>query len=279
MFFVAKEKTNVAYLLIVIVLAIIVGTVVVILPRYLGREVADQTHRPVVEQEISSKTQEENTAEQDPADSQEEYIRFKKINDGRLEHLVPDGWNIILEAEGDLNDDDLSDLAAVIQKDDGSGEKAVPRSLMIAFQNKEGKYILSVTSDKAISPFEGDWMKDDFDGLSVDDDGSLFVYFAQSRWGNFYKFHYQDGGWYLIRAQLASCNFVTGEMRTDTYDLSANKMERYYGPLGDNFISTFADMGFVEEEKTFDLKKVPLLSLDDFDESAYDPSDLLASKE
>lgn len=88
--------------------------------------------------------------------------------------LIPAAWHILEPvlgekaiAKGDLNKDGISDLAAVIEKDMVTDE-ASPRSLLIAFGDKNNSYTLSIIAKNVIlRSDEGGIWGDPFDSLTI----------------------------------------------------------------------------------------------------------------
>ncbi|WP_432406231.1 hypothetical protein [Wukongibacter sp. M2B1] len=112
--------------------------------------------------------------------------------------FIPDGWEILDIAEGDLNKDGINDKAFVIESSD---EYRQQRNLLIVFGNKDDTYTLSIRAEKAILlSNEGGPFGDPFLDILIDR-GSVLIKFmggSSSRWNQHYRFRYQDNGWYLI---------------------------------------------------------------------------------
>lgn len=95
--------------------------------------------------------------------------------------FIPEGWKVLEKvkgkpeiAEGDLNKDGISDIAAVIMGV-GKSEESSPRALLIAFGNKDKTYTLSIIAEKAILRAEqgGVW-GDPFESISIN--SGLYIY-------------------------------------------------------------------------------------------------------
>jgi hypothetical protein len=134
--------------------------------------------------------------------------------------LIPEGWTILTaygteaKAEGDLNKDNIPDIAAVIEQKASTNtnetkdlSNAAARSLIIAFANPDNSYSLSVKADKAVLlANEGGVFGDPFDSISISR-GSVILHFyggSNWRWYADYRFRFQDRDWYLIGATLGS---------------------------------------------------------------------------
>ena len=190
----------------------------------------------------------------------EEVAQDEKEGSQNIESLIPEGWQLIAKAEGDLNQDNLVDAAMVIEQEVENLplDEAAPRSLLIALQNDKGTYELSIQSDKAILKANegGVWGDPFYEGLSVDR-GSLLINFyggSNWRWANTYRFRYQDDGWYLIGATLSNYWTVNGEGTTEDYNLltGESKIKR-------------TDENGEETEELINRGRKDLLSLEEFD--------------
>ena len=190
----------------------------------------------------------------------EEVAQDEEKGSQNIESLIPEGWQLIAKAEGDLNQDNLVDAAIVIEQDVENLflDEAAPRALLIALQNDKGTYELSIRSDKAILKANegGVWGDPFYEGLSVDR-GSLLINFyggSNWRWANTYRFRYQDDGWYLIGATLSNYWTVNGEGTTEDYNL-----------LTGDFKTKRTDENGNEAEELTNRGGKDLLSLEEFD--------------
>jgi hypothetical protein len=191
----------------------------------------------------------------------EKSIEDENKSGKNIEAFVPKGWQIITKTEGDLNKNNLTDTAAVIEQEvqNLSLGEAAPRNLLIALQKDNGVYELSIQSDKAIlRANEGGVFGDPLEGLSVDNGSLLIKFYGGSnwRWAQTYRFRYQDNGWYLIGATLTNYHTGTGEGTIEDYNLLTGKMKRTTGKI--------VGIGSTEEE-WIDRGKKELLDLKDFD--------------
>lgn len=159
------------------------------------------------------------------------------VNGNNLETFIPQGWKLKDSVEGDLNNDSLSDIAAVIEKD-GDMDFSYPRIFFILLQNQNKSYNLSVKSEKLIlKANEGGVWGDPYESIIIDR-GSILVNFyggSNWRWSNKYRFRYQDSDWYLIGTTTESFhtgsgegtyedyNFLTGDMIKIETDIEGNK--------------------------------------------------------
>lgn len=194
---------------------------------------------------------------------------IKKTNIDKKKDIlafVPDGWHILEPvkgdlkiAEGDLNKDEISDIAFVIEETSKSEETASRRALLIAFGNNDNTYSFLIRADNAIlKADEGGVWGDPFEGISIDR-GSLLINFyggSNWRWYSRYRFRFQDNDWYLIGATLGS--YFTGTTTIDNAD------EEDYNLLTGDLIEKKTDEnGKTMETKSNRGKKV-LIKLKDF---------------
>ena len=125
--------------------------------------------------------------------------------------LIPAGWHILehaepVKAEGDLNKDGIQDLALIIEKTQEDNYDA-PRSLLIAFGDKDHTFSRSIIADKVIlGSIDGGGWGDPFDGIIIDRGSVVVSDFGGSseRWYHKYRFRFQENDWYLIGATMGS---------------------------------------------------------------------------
>lgn len=186
-----------------------------------------------------------------------------------ISSIIPTGWHILekhdgklASVEGDLNQDGIMDKAVVIEggedKPTDSEYSGPPRSLLIAFKNKDNTYTLSAKADNAIMlRDQGGVFGDPFQDIKIDR-GSIVLEFyggSSSRWYMYYRFRYQNNGWYLIGAtEGAYLSSVTTMDNADEYD--------YNLLTGDYIIKKFED-GKINSTKG-NRGKRQLLNLKDF---------------
>jgi|GEM_PF-2156193 len=151
-----------------------------------------------------------------------------------LDDFIPKNWKLIDKAEGDLNKDNLEDIAAVIEYtgDNISNENAdlfgQPRVLFIVFQNNDGTYKLSIQSSEVILRSDmGGVYGDPFEGIKYSRGSIVVSSYGGSawRWGFTSRYRYQNDGWYLIGKTELSENIITGESETiDTNCLTGHQI-------------------------------------------------------
>lgn len=160
--------------------------------------------------------------------------------------IIPVGWHILekvkgepIKVEGDLNNDGILDIAAIIEKTTNDKE-APPRSLLIAFGNKDHTYTISIIADRVVlKADEGGVWGDPFESLIIDRGSVVLSDYGGSnwRWYNKYRFRYQDHDWFLIGATMGTYftgtttrenadeedyNLLTGEYKTRRTDEQGN---------------------------------------------------------
>lgn len=143
----------------------------------------------------------------------------------QLTSLIPSGWHILedadgkpVKAEGDLNKDGIKDVATVIEKNK-KGDEAPPRSLLIAFGNKDKTLTLSIIAKNVVlKADEGGVWGDPFDSLVIDRGSVVLSDYGGSnwRWYNKYRFRYQDKDWYLIGLTMGT--YFTGNATMENAD-------------------------------------------------------------
>ncbi|MCT4620108.1 MAG: hypothetical protein N4A62_12040 [Marinisporobacter sp.] len=185
-----------------------------------------------------------------------------------IEPFIPKGWEALKKcdgelaiAEGDLNKDGVMDKAFVIEQNNQS-EYAPPRNLLIAFGNKDNTYKLSIRAEKAILlANEGGTFGDPFEDIVIDR-GSVLIKFmgGASRWHRYFRFRYQDNGWYLI-------GFTEGSY--ESIGDSMDCLEDDYNLITGDYIGEKLEDGKIKTIKK-NIGKKQLLNLKDFVADEYD---------
>lgn len=158
-----------------------------------------------------------------------------------LETQIPEGWNIIMSTEGDLNNDKVADLAILIENTlsehiayDEQREYSLnynPRALMVFLKNKEGLYQLIGQNDTGFIP-----PSDDRDNPCIVDplmeNGELRIknnvlHIALHFWlscGSYevasyrYKFQYNGMSLDLVAGEVEGYHRATGEASLREFD-------------------------------------------------------------
>lgn len=191
----------------------------------------------------------------------------KKAKD--ISSFIPTGWHTLEKndgklatTEGDLNKDGIIDKAVVIESDTQPKEPenfGPPRSLLIAFKNKNNTYSLSIKADNAIMlRDQGGVFGDPLQDIKIERGSILLEFYggSSSRWYMYYRFRYQNNGWYLIGA-------TEGEY-LDTVTTMDNADEEDYNLLtGDYVIKKFGEDGKITTTKG-NRGKRQLMNLENF---------------
>jgi hypothetical protein len=166
--------------------------------------------------------------------------------------LVPAGWQIEAEANGDLDADGRLDLALVLV---GAGVDlspeaktlAGPRRLVIAF-GAEGGFERVISNNHFIPPADDPDMEDVFDatsgGLRITDgnlvlDLRLFSFAGGwSMWRKSYTFHWQDGDFALGLFDWTDVDRSSGELTITTADYVAKTITTRHGSISSDVETT-----------------------------------------
>ncbi|WP_315323250.1 hypothetical protein [Fusobacterium pseudoperiodonticum] len=178
--------------------------------------------------------------------------KAKSIND-----FVPKGWKILKDengsnfiAKGDLNKDNLEDVAIIIEKNDkknikkndGFGPEELnlnPRILLVLFKEKDGTYTLAAKNDKGFIKSAGDEettaLLDTLSNISIKNNvlKITFNYFMSAgSWSTsteVYIFRFQNNVFELIGYESNSYMRNTGEEEGVSINFSTNKMKTTTG--------------------------------------------------
>ncbi|NUM81540.1 hypothetical protein HUU42_12105 [bacterium] len=146
-------------------------------------------------------------------------------------YLVPEGWQIIDVQVGDLNKDQVDDVAMIVEF---TGDVAMPpRSLIIAFKTADG-YSEPYRADGVIlGKYEGGTMGDPLQPMLIRR-GTIVLSFSggsRERWGFTYIFRYQKGDFQLIGATSSDGDPIEENYSNYDYNLSTGRIviTRTYG--------------------------------------------------
>ena len=187
-----------------------------------------------------------------------------------VKDFIPGNWRIIKQVSGDLNKDNLDDVAIVIQatdkkniiaNDGGLGADSLDtnlRSLIVLFKDSIGNgYNLILKNDSFILSQEDPIMADPFSDIAIQK-GSLKLDFEEwSSAGSWftshstYLFRYQEGDFTLIGAENKSFMRNSGEGT----DYSFNFLTKKYSTTSTNEFDEKAKP--ITEWKTIKLDKLP----------------------
>ncbi len=178
-----------------------------------------------------------------------------------LESFVPRNWKIIGSDKGDLNEDKISDIVAVIENIINKNEKKV---LFVVFGNNQNSYDLSIISDAVIPVLEVNNELVDTTSLLSIDNGSILMNLSDD--GKSYikskklRFRFQNMDWYLIGATIANYNVDTFEEVIEDYNLLTGKMKK-----------TIKIENEKSNVKMLNVGKKELVKLTEFDYYTYEP--------
>ncbi|NQX37933.1 hypothetical protein SAMN05421820_10365 [Pedobacter steynii] len=163
-------------------------------------------------------------------------------NQGKsLSALVPANWKILDSISGDLNHDQLNDLAFVmeyhkeVRESRAYGDNTTeiiteiqkPRILAVYFKRANGEgYQIGVQNNNFIlRSAEGGIMGDPLRPLKIDSNKLVLSFEGGGdwRWKLNYTFRYQDKNWFLEKAGNEYYNESSGEMTHKKYDFILRK--------------------------------------------------------
>lgn len=146
----------------------------------------------------------------------------KTIND-----FIPDGWHLKDKAVGQLNNDQLPDVAMVLEYDKKVKEKRAggtninhPRTLVVLFKTPQGYNFVLQQNTFILRDGEG-WMTDDTYSAPEIKNRLLNIGFQYLREFDNYQFRYQNGDFYLVHMtgnslnEYSDYNFLTHRYTDD----------------------------------------------------------------
>lgn len=198
--------------------------------------------------------------------------------------LVPPGWRLETQVQGDLNKDGIADRVLVLHDDDpgnlarhkGLGENPLnsnPRILAVAFGRTDGGYTLALENHTLIPRWINPVLEDPFDGVAAGgvtiEYGTLQVTLGRfSNAGSWemghstFTFRWRDGDFRLIGYDSMSVIRSTGAMETLSINYLTSRAKHTQG-------STDSDKETVSWTR---VRPAPLLRFDDVgDGLAFDP--------
>lgn len=153
----------------------------------------------------------------------------------RVQDFVPEGYSIISQVKGQLNNDTITDFAIIIEsremvvdlKEKDSSQK--PRILVILLGNESGGFQRSVQSNEStLLSNEGGIFGDPLDKMIIKNRTLWIKYFGGSsdKWSYAYKWRLQNNRWTLIGATYVS---MTGHTNVkEEYDFNLNTGKALY---------------------------------------------------
>jgi hypothetical protein len=189
-----------------------------------------------------------------------------------LQDLIPEGWQLLSQASGDLNQDGYQDLVFAIEdsllaKAEPSEEilsqlpAPVSRILGIYFGGRNGKFKKVLQSDTFIISREHAEMDEPFKGFQILPDGELQIDFYRwqcrecTSWStHVYTFRYQSREFQLIQYDENVMSRVSGE-EVDYHIDFLNKTIKTTSTT----INEDDEREYQEERETFELPKLKSL--------------------
>lgn len=191
--------------------------------------------------------------------------------------LIPQNWKIIDSVSGDLNNDNIKDIAFVLEfyrpvKENrayGDNETEIitevqkPRILAVYFRRSEkGVYRLSTQNNNFIlRSEEGGEMGDPLRPMNITANRLTLSFEGGGnwRWKLNYSFKYQDKDWMLAKANNYAYQEGTGEMNDKQYDFVNNKRTVVSGTVSSGTLAseTFEQPLNVKTMRTFNSFKKP----------------------
>jgi len=155
--------------------------------------------------------------------------------------FVPQDWETVGKAQGDLNGDRLEDCALVIKanlskflnKNDGLGSDPFdtnPRILVILFKDKDG-YKLAKQSNTFIVPPDAPTMTEPFQVVTIKNgvlELSFELFASAGSWSmtsSSYRFKFLKGEFVLIGADKTDSMRNSGEMESRSYNFLTSRLK------------------------------------------------------
>lgn len=206
-------------------------------------------------------------------------FNFPKLKQQGLsvQQLTPANWTVIETAQGDLNQDGISDVALIFEYNNAIDEVRTygdnnsdiiketqkPRILAIYFQHKSGgTFNLSVqNNDFILRSEEGGKLGDPLQKIAIQDQ-QLFLRFrggSEWRWELGYTFKFQNKDWFLTNAINLYFNQNTGDMTERIYDFGSRQLFTTVGNLHRRDVANrkTSEVLFFSQLRTFKTFKKP----------------------
>ncbi|WP_287130918.1 hypothetical protein [Candidatus Cyanaurora vandensis] len=130
--------------------------------------------------------------------------------------LVPQGWQVLGQATGDLNRDQIPDVALVLkspqERDDVPESWDSPRFLVLALGTGRAFTLAVMTSEPLLRRSEGGIFGAPFEEVAIVRGALILKHYggSRNRWSYTDRYRYQAGGWFQIGRT---------ESEMDTFDL------------------------------------------------------------
>ena len=122
-----------------------------------------------------------------------------------IQSFIPAGYDTLLTARGDLNNDKVDDAVIVLRHQKENAENmdmdSIASRLLVVVFNKGNAYELAVVSDSAILCKDcGGMMGDPFQEVKIEKGLLIISHYGGSawRWGYTHKFRFQQNEFFLI---------------------------------------------------------------------------------
>ncbi|MFA4868337.1 MAG: hypothetical protein WC623_09075 [Pedobacter sp.] len=191
--------------------------------------------------------------------------------------IVPQNWKIIDSISGDLNNDNVKDIALVLEfyrpvkENRAYGDNTTeiitemqkPRILAIYFRKSvKGSYRISVQNNNfMLRADEGGEMGDPLRPMSIADNKLTLSFEGGGhwRWKLNYSFKFQDKDWKLITANNYAYQQESGETNDKQYDFVKNKKKIISSVINNGTLAseTFEQPLNIKTLRTFNSFKKP----------------------
>ncbi|NHN32866.1 hypothetical protein G9U52_23910 [Paenibacillus sp. S3N08] len=156
---------------------------------------------------------------------------------------------------GDMNFDDIEDVALVVEQNEADFELTPARALVIGYGTGYGNYELAAFNDNIVlRADEGGILGDPYNGIYFDDQGILTVseYGGSNwRWSNNYRFAYLVDEWYFIGYnKITTYLHDESEYFETDFDMIHGKILNHYFDESGNLIS---DEDYTDSRELFPL--------------------------
>ncbi|WEK20801.1 MAG: hypothetical protein P0Y49_06590 [Candidatus Pedobacter colombiensis] len=194
-----------------------------------------------------------------------------------LESLIPSNWKVIDSVSGDLNNDNVKDIAFVLEfyrpvKENrayGDNDTEIitevqkPRMLAIYFKKSiGGNYRLATQNNNFIlRSEEGGVMGDPLRPMRIENNQLVLSFEGGGnwRWKLNYAFKYLDKDWQLVQANNYAYHDSSGEMNDKQYDFVNKTRKVVSGKMNENASAndTFEQPLTIKTLRTFNNFKKP----------------------
>ncbi len=171
---------------------------------------------------------------------------------------LPEKWNVIDSASGDLNKDNQQDLAFILEYQTAVEEQRAygnyeielikevqkPRLLVIYFKVKNSKYQLALqNNDFILRSEEGGKMGEPLKSMSIADNKLSLSFEGGNdwRWKLNYDFEYQLKVWALVNANNVYYHKDSGEMVDKQYDFVERTIKTVVGSIFNRNIANYSN--------------------------------------